>query len=85
MRFSKAARRRYFDWELMEKKVDNRKVLDPVCKRYHDFVLFDNFRKNFSKHVVRLALKKLSIREGKERKYSIDRNEKKLREDGPEE
>ena len=34
---------------------------------------------------MRLALKKLSIREGKERKYSIDRNEKKLREDGPEE
>ena len=27
-------------------------MLDPVCKRYHDFVLFDNFRKNFSKHVV---------------------------------
>eukprot|EP00092_Neocalanus_flemingeri_P027253 GFUD01029555.1.p1 GENE.GFUD01029555.1~~GFUD01029555.1.p1 ORF type:complete len:412 (-),score=103.73 GFUD01029555.1:115-1311(-) len=80
----KDLRKMKLGWDVLEREKDQQTdyVLDPICKKHSDFLIFENFSENFSKLIVRKTLHKIYEQNAKDAQDSINRSLEEIKKTG---
>ena len=71
-------------WDVLEREKDQQTdfILDSICKKHSDFLIFENFSENFSKIVVRKTLHKIYEQNAKDEIDSTNRRLEEIKKTG---
>eukprot|EP00092_Neocalanus_flemingeri_P027254 GFUD01029556.1.p1 GENE.GFUD01029556.1~~GFUD01029556.1.p1 ORF type:complete len:408 (-),score=106.84 GFUD01029556.1:102-1286(-) len=80
----KDLRKMKLGWDVLEREKDQKTdyILDPICKKHSDFLIFENFSENFSKLIVRKTLHKIYEQNAKDEQDSINRRLEEIKKTG---